>query len=163
MLYALLLSSSFAHATEVAIDKKFGLGVATGVPYLNVTMKYYLNDKSGIAAYAGSSILYHDLRAAWQSEFVEAANWSWARLPIYWQAGIDVGLWTASYGYASGRLGVFGGAGGALQFHNVPAEVFVEASIGVFPVNGYCTDSNVVADAVCWVQPGTTVGGRWYF
>lgn len=162
MLVALLLSS-WAHATEVAIDKKFGIGVSTGYPYLNVTGKYYFNDKAGIAGYLGTTGSYQSLRAAYQSEIAEMANWDWARFPIYWQAGVEVGLWTPGYGYAGGQLGVFGGIGVALQFHEVPAEVFGEVSLGVTPLNQYCHDADIVADGVCWLGGGITAGGRWYF
>jgi hypothetical protein len=162
MLVALLLSS-FAHATEVGMDKQLGLGVATGYPYLNVTGKYYLTDKAGIAGYLGSAFSYQSLRAAWQSEITELANWDFARFPMYWQAGADIGLWTPGYGYTGGRVGLYGGLGVALQFHEVPAEVFGEIAIGVYPVNGYCHDANVVADGVCWMGANGTAGGRWYF
>jgi len=163
MLALLLLVLSPAHATDVATSKKLGLGVATGYPYLNITAKYYLDDKGGIALYLGTAGTFQNLRGAYQRELAELGNWSWARLPLYWQAGADLGLWTTGYGYAAPRIGVFGGAGASLQFHKVPAEVFVEAGIGVLPLNGYCHDANLVADGACWIGVSSEAGGRWYF
>lgn len=163
MLLALLLATSPAGATDVGINNKFGIGVSTGYPYLNVTGKYYLKDSAGIAVYLGSAFSYQDLRGAWQSEITELANWDFARFPLYWQAGADLGLSTPGYGYVGARLGVFGGAGVALQFHEVPIEVFGELAAGVYPVNAYCHSADVVSDGVCWIGITSTAGGRWYF
>ena len=50
MLTSLLLLSHLANAgSEVGSVKKLGVGVTTGDPYVGVTGKYWVSDKSGFA------------------------------------------------------------------------------------------------------------------
>ena len=163
MLAMLLLLPSFASASDVATREQFGIGVATGYPFLNVTGKYYLGPKAGIAAYVGTAFYYQNLRGAYQLELTELHAWDWARLNLYGQAGLDIGLVTQSWGKAQGRIGPFVGAGTALQFNKVPLEVFAELGIGVEVVNTYCHAANAVSDGACWIGINGGSGARWYF
>lgn len=159
MLTALLVSS-LAHATDVATSKRIGIGAATGPAYLTATGKYYLNDKMGISAYLGTSFVFHMLRANFEMEFVELADWDFARFDMYWDAGLDLGLHTY-YGYVGGQLGIGGGVGVELQFHELPASVFVDGGLAVNPLN-FCSVYQAPG-AFCLISPRAAAGGRWYF
>lgn len=166
MLTALVLASSFANATEVATAKKLGIGVASGPFYISATGKYYLSKKSGISAYLGTSFAsYNGLRVNFESEFVEFADWDFGRLDMYWDAGLDVGVWMSPFAYAdgshdvAGQLGIGGGVGVELQFHKYPASVFVDVGLGVNALNT-CAYS---ASTFCLISPRGAAGGRWYF
>lgn len=159
MLTALVLSS-FAYATDVGVIKKFGIGIATGPMGISATGKYYLNQKMGISAYIGSSVQYQGLRANFEMEFLEPADWDFARLGLYWDAGVDLGIWTW-YGLNAGIVGVGGGVGAELQFHEVPASVFVDVGIGLYPVNAYDELKEIAGFGL--IAPRGAAGGRWYF
>jgi hypothetical protein len=159
----LLLMLELANATEVGKGKVFGIGATTGYPAIAVTGKYYLNQKTGIAAFLGTTVFYHQLQVEYQSEFLEIHDWDFARFPIYWFAGLDLGLTSLVNGSLDftlyPKIGVIGGVGVALQFHDVPAEVFVESGLGIYPLNG-CDGFYYAA-----CLPGVMghAGGRWYF
>jgi hypothetical protein len=152
---------AFAQASDVGTVKKLGLGVATGPFFASVTGKYYLSDKVGISAYLGTNGFYHGIRANFEMEFVEFHEWDFGRLDMYWDAGVDAGLYTSvfytSLGYG-GELGVGGGVGVELQFSNVPASVFVDAGLGIHPICG-----SLSLSGFCLVQGRGAAGGRWYF
>ncbi len=169
----LLLALSLAHAqTDIGTTKKFGLGIGTGPTTIALTGKYFFNEKSGLAFFAGTSFVSHQARVAYQSNIHSwGDNWSWGQLPLYWHVDVEGGL-DAYPGYAGyPRLGVGGGVGVALQFKKVPIEVYADVGIGVYPVNGYC--SAVAADAAaltgidvsagCWIGGMGGGGARWYF
>lgn len=166
MLTALLLASSFAHAgSDVGDSKKFGIGVATGAPLAAFTGKYWFNDKSGLAFYAGTAIVYHTARASFQSNIhTWGESWSWGQLPLYWHVDAEAGVYTVPGYTVAPTLGVGGGVGVALQFQKVPAEVFVEAGLGV-GYNGYCVDAltGTGVAAACYLRGMGAGGGRWYF
>jgi hypothetical protein len=155
-----LLVSTLAQASDVGTSKRIGVGVATGPGILDATGKYYLNDKMGISAYLGTSFSYHMLRGNFEMEFVELADWDFARMDMYWDAGIDLGLHTA-YGFVDGQFGLGGGVGVELQFHEVPAHVFVDVGLGVNPLN-FC-DIYEAPGGFCLIAPRGAAGGRWYF
>lgn len=159
MLTALALSA-VVHASDIGESKKFGIGVASGPMAISATGKFYLNQKSGISAYLGTSGTYHGLRANFESEFVEFAEWSFARLDMYWDAGLDAGLFSW-WGYTGAQLGVGGGVGVELQFSKVPAHVFVDVGLGVYPLN-FC-NTYTAYSGLCLIQPRGAAGGRWYF
>lgn len=161
---SLLLLSGLALATEVGKTELFGIGASTGWPgAISVTGKYYFNQKIGLAAFLGTSVVVSGLQAQVEGEFYEIKDWSWARLPLLWFAGVDLGITS----YHNGRLddgiyphiGAYGGVGAALQFHSVPAEVFVQAGIALYPVNG-CSG---FAYGLCLANGVGRAGGRWYF
>ncbi len=157
LLASLLLAGSAA-ASEVATEKRLGVGVASGPFAISATGKYYLSDKSGISAYLGTSGVYHGLRANFESEFLEIQEWDFARLDLYWDAGIDFGVWTW-FGSAA-HFGIGGGVGIELQFNDVPASVFVDAGLGVYPV---CSGAGAGYTGACLVGGRGAAGGRWYF
>ncbi len=164
MLTTLLLCTQLAHAgSDVGTEKKFGVGVSTGDPAVAFTGKFWLSDHAGIAFYAGTSFVHHSVRASFQSNIhTWGEDWSFGRLPLYWHAGVDAGLYTV-LGYVAPTVGVNGGVGVALQFDAVPAEVFAEAGLHV-GYNGYCGVSYYTGSAVgCWVSGMGAAGGRWYF
>lgn len=150
MLTALLLATALtsADATEVGRDKTLGLGLTVGFPTA-LTGKYWLNEKVGVTGYLGSfwgqSIA---LRVQGDFEVAELADVGWSRIALYGVAGGQ--LYTAR-----DVLGLGGvvGVGGVMQFHNVPAEVFVEPAVFI----GTVTDSGLA------FQPAGVAGGRWYF
>jgi hypothetical protein len=164
LLTALLLASNFAHATEVARGKQFGIGPsATGDTIISVTGKYWFNEKMGLSFHAGTSGAYHGARGSIEGEFVEFGDWPFARFAMYWAAGIDAGVNTAFT--LAPEVGVGGGVGVTLQFHDVPAEVFVDAGLSVYPLN-YCTINACgfgYGFGYGLVQLRPAVGGRWYF
>ncbi len=163
MLTSLLLLSHLANAgSEVGSVKKLGVGVTTGDPYVGVTGKYWVSDKSGFAVYAGSAFTYHTVKASFQSNFVTVGeDWSFGRLPIYWHADVLVGAYTVPP-YVEPVVAVGGGAGTALQFEAVPAEVFGELGLAG-GYNGFCASYAAYAGAACFVRPLVSFGGRWYF
>lgn len=164
MLTSILLLTSLAHAgSEVGSDRTFGIGVATGDPALAVTGKLWLSDNAGIAFFAGTSVLHHGVRGSFQSNIhTWGEDWSFGRLPLYWHAGVDAGLWTV-LGAVRPTFGVNGGAGVALQFDAVPAEVFVEAGLHV-GYDTYCAGGyGRFYGPACFVGGLYAAGGRWYF
>ena len=162
LLLALSLTDA-AHATEVGTYKKLGLGVATGLPYVSLTGKIYLTDEAGFAGYVGTEFEAHYVRVAYQREFKELQNWDWSRLDMYWQLGLDAGIQTQNFGYVGGYLMPYGGLGAELQFHEVPAQVFLELGLGPSVLNTYCHAAGKVNDGLCWVDVNGAFGGRWYF
>lgn len=166
MLLALVLSSVTADAaTDIGTEKKFGIGVATGAPLLSLTGKYYLTERSGIVGYAGTTFFSHALRVGYQAPIhTWGENWSWGQLPLYWHVDAEVGVWT--YLGSGIQVGAGGGVGLALQFAKVPAELFTEVGIGVYPLN-YCNISYPgipgSTRALCIVAPFGAAGARWYF
>jgi hypothetical protein len=163
MLTALALVTALttnANASDVATTKKLGVGVATGPFAISATGKYYLSDKVGISAYLGTSGVYHGLRANFEMEFWPIHDWNFGRLDMYWDAGVDAGLWTY-FGYTGAQVGLGGGVGAELQFEKVPASVFVDVGLGVYPLN-LCSGYGAYA-GFCLVSPRGAAGGRWYF
>lgn len=163
MLTSLLLLTHLAHAgSDVGTKLKLGVGVTTGDPYFGVTAKYWLNDKAGLSVYAGTAFVYHTVKVAYQQNFLTVGeDWSFGRLPIYWHADVMAGLYTVP-NYVSPVLAVGGGAGTALQFQAVPAEVFAEVGLAG-GYNGFCASYANIATAACFVRPLASAGGRWYF
>jgi hypothetical protein len=149
-----------ANASDVATEKKFGIGVASGPMAISVTGKYYFSDKAGVSAYLGTSGLYTGLRANFEDEFVTFHEWDFGRLDMYWDAGLDVGL-LSYYGVGGFELGVGGGVGVELQFEKVPASVFVDAGLGIWPLNGATYVDGFPGFGL--VSPRGAAGGRWYF
>ena len=163
MLTSLLLLSHFAHATDIGTDKKLGLGVAFGDPYISFNMKYWLNEKSGLTANIGTNIFYSEVRVGYESNIhTFGEDWGFAQLPLYWFGAVDVGLYTPGF-RAYPRFGVGGGAGVALQFEDVPAEVFATAGLSVGYTGGCSDVYGGFAPITCIVQPIGQLGGRWYF
>jgi hypothetical protein len=149
---ALLLASQLttADATDVGRNNKFGLGLTVGLPSA-VTGKYWLNEKSGITGYVGTSVgLAYGLRVQYDMEFVELTDLEWSRMALHWFAGGQT--------FIAGDLLLLGGVGGVgfdMQFHDFPLEVFAEAGAVVGPRgNG--------AGGVFVGGAGVT-GARWYF
>lgn len=162
MLSLLLLLSAPADASDVGSPNKFGIGVASGPSAIDFTGKYYFNEKAGLAFYAGTSFVYHNVRVNYESEIKTFVEWPWAEFVMYWDAGVDAELWTF-YG-STFEVGVGGGVGVELQFEKVPAQVFVDAGLGVYPVN-YCSGITASTGVPCfgWVQGRGAAGARWYF
>ncbi|MDP2317432.1 MAG: hypothetical protein Q8P41_31395 [Pseudomonadota bacterium] len=158
MLLTLALTS-LAQASDVATTKKFGIGVASGPTGIAATGKFYLTDKAGISGYIGTSGWYHGFRANFEMEFYEIESWDFGRLDLYWDVGVDLGLWT--WGVSTGLVGVGGGVGIELQFEKVPASVFVDAGLGIYPVNAYDTIGPKAGFGL--IAPRGAAGGRWYF
>lgn len=159
---SLLLASSLALAdSEIGTDRKFGLGVEVGNgTYLNVSGKYWLSEKTGIAFHAGTAFWYHEVGGRFEMVVYEGHWFDWADVPIWWFAGVDAGLYTATY--TAPQVGITGGAAAALQFAKFPGEVFVQAGLGIFPVN-YCSALSPLAGATCIVQGRGGAGFRYYF
>ncbi|MFZ5478654.1 MAG: hypothetical protein ACOZNI_17920 [Myxococcota bacterium] len=155
MLTALVLASSLANATDVARTRKFGIGASTGVAYLAFTGKYYFDPKGGIAFWAGTSGIHHQARVNYEREFVEFADWDFARFDMYWDVGADFGVWYLG----TAEVGAGGGVGVELQFHEVPVQVWVDAGAGVYPS---CYGYGVYVGG-CFLQGRGSAGGRWYF
>ena len=163
MLASLLLLSHLANAgSEVGSVKKLGVGVTTGDPYIGVTGKYWVSDDSGFAVYVGSAVVYHTAKVSFQSNFLTVGeDWSFGRLPIYWHADAVAGLYTVP-NYVAPVVAVGGGAGTALQFQAVPAEVFGELGLAA-GYNGFCANNAALVGAACFFRPLVSFGGRWYF
>lgn len=169
----LLLALSLAHAqTDIGTTKKFGLGLETGNTTIAVAGKYYFSPKMGIAFAGGTTFSYHAARAAIEGEIVHWGDkWSWGQLPLYWHAGLEGGAYTLPGYPAYARLGVGGGVGVALQFKKVPIELFTQAGLAFYPVNGYCVDVTAPASAAlgvdlsafCYIGGMGAGGARWYF
>lgn len=156
MLSALLLLTALqpASATEVGSTKTLGLGVEGGLP-AGFTLKYWLGPKSGLSLHAGLwGIAAMQVRGQYESEFVEFFDLDFGRLGMYWFAGAQTNLViTSTGGLGAGPLG---GVGVSLQFHNAPAEVFVETGASV----GYWTGGGATG---LWISGVGSAGGRWYF
>lgn len=167
MLTSLLLLTHFAHATEIGTDKKLGVGVATGDVYVAFSGKYWLSEKSGLTAMLGTSFVYQSLRVGYESNIVTfGQDWSFGQLPVYWHADVELSAYTVPYAFYP-RIGAGGGAGVALQFESLPAEVFVNAGLTI-GYTGYCSSSYGVLGGAglrvgCLIRPLGTAGGRWYF
>ncbi len=165
---ALALSSHLAHAgSEIGTDKKFGIGGSTGDPYIAVTGKYWLNEKSGIVGTFGTTIVYQTLRVDYESNIVTfGKDWSFGQLPLYWHADLEVGAYTPYYGLYP-RFAVGGGVGVALQFDSIPAEVFSNVGLtggySSFCGNSYGGAYGTGFALFCYINPIATLGGRWYF
>lgn len=161
MLTSLLLATQLAHAgSDIGTDKKLGVGASTGDVYLAFSGKYWLSEKSGLTATLGTAFYYQAFRVGFESNIVTVGDdWSFGQLPIYWHADVELAAYTVPYAFYH-RVAVGGGAGAALQFDSVPAEVFVNVGLTV-GYSGYCGTSYVAA--LCVVRPLGTVGGRWYF
>jgi hypothetical protein len=161
VLTALVVSSLALADSEVGTKRKFGIGAEFGSgTYLNVSGKYWLGEKPGIAFHAGTSFIYHEVGARFEDTFYEGQWFDWADMPFYWWAGVDLGLY--SYlGYSAPQVGVSGGAAAALQFTGFPGEAFVQAGLGLYPLN-YCSGLGGLG-AACLVQGRGTAGFRYYF
>jgi hypothetical protein len=152
MLASLLLVSTLAHASEVGTTKKFGAGATTGWPFIQGTVKYYLDEKSGIAGFVGiGSWAGLDLRVQYEREITDFHEWDFGRLGMNWLAG---GYLESVWYYGGFAPGAYGGANAYLKFNDVPAEVFSGPSLGV----GYFTYAGAPYLMVFW-----DLGGRWYF
>ncbi|MSP56556.1 MAG: hypothetical protein EXR69_13305 [Myxococcales bacterium] len=166
MLTALLLLPRLAQATDIGSDLKLGLGAATGDVYVAFSGKYWLSESTGVTAMLGTSIVYQSMRIGYESNvMIFGENWGFGQLPLYWHADLELSANTVPYAFYP-RIGAGGGAGAALQFESVPAEVFVNAGFTV-GYSGYCSSSYGALGAglnlACLIRPLATVGGRWYF
>lgn len=168
----LLLVSLATAATDIGENKPLGVGVATGPATVSATVKYFLDDKGAVVGYAGTNGAYHGLRAGYQREFVNwGQDWTWGQVGMYWHVAADVHAYTGPYYGSSLAVGAGGGVGATLKLQSIPLEVFAEAGLGFFPINGYCQD--VAADTaaatgfdfggVCYVGGMGASGVRWYF
>lgn len=157
MLASLLLATQLAQASDIGKTKTFGIGVAIGYP-MSVTGKFWLDDKGGIAVFAGTGFTYFNFRGQYERDFIEFHDWDWAQFGMYWDIGAELNVYPTSFLYRTGGIGpgVYGGVGAWLRFHNVPAEVFVEVDAGA----QYVTYSSIVPIAPLY---HTIAGGRWYF
>ncbi len=106
MLNLLILTASFAHAeTDIGKSKTFGVGAATGVPYVAFTGKQWLDADSGLAFYVGTSVFFHTVRGSYQKTITRwGEDWSWGELPLYWHAGVQASLYTIA-GYVGPSIG----------------------------------------------------------
>ncbi|MCB9758674.1 MAG: hypothetical protein H6739_02440 [Alphaproteobacteria bacterium] len=138
--------------TEAGTTKKLGVGATVGYPH-QVTLKYAINDKAGIAGYLGAntSIDWAMLRVQWEQDFYNIGDWGFGRLDIFWQAGVVLRIQPDAIGPGGG-----GGAGARLRFKEVPAEVFGEHGIYGFPTAALDRD-------LAWIGITSSYGGRWYF
>lgn len=163
MLTALVLSG-LANASDIGTDRMFGLGAEFGNgTYINVSGKYWFNEKSGLSFHGGTSFYYHEIGARFESNFIKGEWFDWADLPIWWWVGADVGVGT-SWGLVAPQVGPSGGAGAALQFNNFPGEAFVTVGLGVYPLS-WCNSISPYStfNAGCWIQGRGTLGFRYYF
>ena len=168
----LLLAFSLAHAgTDIATTKKFGIGAATGSALINVTGKYYLGPKNGLAFFAGTSFTYHDLRASYQGDFVHwGENWNWGQIGMYWHVDAQFSMYTVPSFPVYPSLGLGGGIGADMDFQKIPLQIFTEFGLGIYPLHGYCADvaateaavTGVDVSGICWVGAFGAAGVRWY-
>lgn len=158
-----VLLGGVAEATEVGLSKPVGVGLATGYPgAISVTGSYWLSDRGRISGYLGSIGFMYGLRALYEHNFYPITDEGPGVLWVYWFAGLDLSL--SRYANKTmddnwhGRVGLLGGAGVELQFHNAPAEVFLEVGPALYPVNG-CT----YLYGNCFTSAWSQLGARWYF
>lgn len=167
MLTPLLLLTQFAMAgSEIGTEKMLGAGVVTGDPYIGVTGKYWINDKSGIAAFLGTSVVFHTLRGSFESEFMTVGeDWDFGQLPVYWHADVEVGAYFLRNQGVYPRVAAGGGVGTAFQLDMLPVEAY--ANVGILAgYNGYCGAYGAYSplrSVFCYVRPTVWAGGRWYF
>lgn len=163
MLASLMLLTALAGATEVAHEKRVGIGAHVGYPTA-FTMKFYISQKGGFTFHvgvvpgywygAGRYFLHLHSRLQYQHEIVEFADWEFARFDMYFS--VDAALNVVPDDPVVLRPGVGAGVGVELQFHEVPASVYVETIPMVFPIDFGNTPYFPVT-----VYGGA--GGRWYF
>ena len=170
MLASLVLLSSLAVAgprTEVGDTKVFGAGVQLGWP-MTGTVKYFLSDNHGVSAHLGgwfAGLGWVELRGQYEMRVIEFADWKFADLGGYWNAGALFNkLFVPDYLYPNyaGRtvqVGICGGVGAEMRFKDVPAAVFAETDLRVYV---YGPESGALAGANNW-GPAVAAGGRWYF
>ena len=129
-----------AHATEVANDKKVGIGAMIGIPAVAFTPKFYFSDTVGLALHAGIYWWGAHFRAQLEFEIAELADWDFARFAMYIDAGTgtDVnfwGPWVSDSAVVYVRPEVHSGVGVELQFHDQPASVFIETNLAIYPLS----------------------------
>ena len=155
MFVILLALASGVHASEVGIEKRFGVGVELGTSQ-TVTAKYYVTPVLGVSAHVGYDTYLRGIHGRFQveQEFVQFADWDWARFALYVNGGI------ALNGTVAGRYvfnpAVVVGSGLDLQFKPAPASAFLEADLAVYP-RAFWDDS------IAPLGPIFGVGFRWYF
>lgn len=163
MLPTLLLAAAAHASTDIGSENKFGIGAEFGTgTYVNVTGKFYFDDSMGISFRAGTSFSYHEIGGSFESDFYRGTWFDWADLPIFWYAGIDVGMYTL-YGVYP-EVGVGGGVGAALQFSDFPLEVFTTQGADFYPLN-WCSAYYGAFNFGygCGFGWRATVGARYYF
>lgn len=169
MLASLVLLSSLAIAgprTEVGDTKNFGAGVQVGWP-MTGTVKYFMGDNKGISAHLGGWFLgvgYVEMRGQYEHRVLEFADWKFADLGGYWDAGPCARLLLipeAIYSYDGGtfQIGVSAGVGAEMRFKDVPAAVFVETDFRIYFLG---PSNSELPGFTNWGLP-TAAGGRWYF
>lgn len=146
-----------AHAYDVGTSKKFGIGANVGAP-VEFTLKYWFDEKSGVSAAAGTyGFAWFDLRGQYERDITSFHEWPWGELGMYWDAGLQISGYPATfYGVSGVGVGPYGGVAARLRFNDVPAEVYAGPDIG-FQFDKYGALSGVSP-----IYHGT-VGGRWYF
>jgi len=155
LLLALTLSTGDAYAqkkkTEVGTSKTTGIGVNLGSPNA-FTAKFWLKPKAGVSLTVGKYFLGSTLvRVQYEQVFYTIGNWDWGKLDLYWNAG--GGTRVALVGLAF-QPGVGGGVSAMIRFKDVPAEVFIDNSIYLYPA---------FASAAFNYGYVGGFGGRWYF
>lgn len=150
----MLANAPTAEASDIGTDKKFGIGAHLGSS-ATITGKYYLSEKNGLAFHVGTWYFWSiHARVQFESEFVEFADWDFGRLDMYWNAGVS---FNQGFFYAGTDIGVGGGVGVELQFHNFPLQVFIEADLHIQPT-GF-----IPGFGYSWYSYYAGPGARWYF
>lgn len=152
----LMMAAPEAQAEEVNAAGNFGIGVQAGSP-LTFTGKYYMSEGTGVGFHVGGFIGYAHARVQFEKEFVEFADWDFARFPMYWCIGGNFDGYFASRWFWPG---VQGGVGVELQFHDFPLQVFVETTPAIkIPMGAF--DSGYIWGA--WLDWYGGAGVRYYF
>jgi hypothetical protein len=155
LLLALSLATQDAHAgkSEVGTSKTTGIGVNLGYPNA-FTAKLYFKPKSGMSVTAGAypgGLGTAMVRVQYEQVFYTIGNWDWGKLDLYWNAGVGSNVTIVGLNL---QPGIGGGVSALLRFKDVPAEVFVDNSIYVYPaLFSAAFDTGYVGG----------LGGRWYF
>lgn len=156
MLSVVLALIGEADATEIGVERRWGVGIELGAPNA-VTGKYFFDDLSGVSLHAGwwADRALH-VRAQYEREFLEVANPAWARLGLYWLAGVHTGFLPFHPYYDAAYVGPHAGAAAELQFHDIPINVFLEADVGA--AAAFATPETLI-----WPIANIQLGGRYHF
>jgi hypothetical protein len=152
LLSALATEPAHAAKTQVGTKKKLGVGVSGGIPN-SFTMKYYLKPKSGIAVHVGLSLFWGSaLRVQYEQDFWNIGNWAWGKLDMDFNVGVMSWMSLSNFSLLPGAGG---GVGVHLRFKDVPAEVFIDNAVYVYPT-AFLNNTR----GLSYVGGA---GGRWYF
>ncbi len=176
MLCSLFLLTEFAWAeSEIGSAKRVGVGLVVGDPNVGATGKFWMNDKSGVAVFLGTSVvevipqlrLNYAMRGSFESEYLTVGeDWTFGQLSLYWHVDVDVGAYFLASDESYARVAVGGGAGNALQLGRLPLEAYVNVG-ALVGYNGYCVAhpslQTALLPALCYVRVTASVGVRWYF